>query len=73
MTRHVFYFGPLRFTATKRSRSRHPEPTPFARLSKDLRMAGNFKSPKITMCLEILHKPCRRQDQNDKARERVNT
>ena len=28
MTRHVFCFDPSRFTATKRSHSRHPEPPP---------------------------------------------
>ena len=39
MTRHIFYFDPLRFTATKRSHSRHPEPDPLARLAKDPRMA----------------------------------
>ena len=37
------------------------------RLTKDLRMVRNFKFPKITMRLEILHKPRKRQDQNDKA------
>ena len=45
MTRHVFYLGSLCFIAIKRSRSRHPEPDPFARLSKDLRMAGTVSIP----------------------------
>ena len=30
----AFYFGPSRFIATNRSRSRHPEPTPLPALRR---------------------------------------
>ena len=61
-------FRSSRFTATKRSRSRHPEPTPLPGLRRIREWQKTFQFPKITMCLEILHKPRKRQDQNDKAR-----
>ena len=65
--RQTFFFDPSRFAATKRSHSRHPERAPLPVFRRIREWQKPFQFPKITTCLEILHKPRKRQDQNDKA------